>query len=901
MEDVVFLDLETTGLAEKDEIMEIGAVKLTAGKKETYQQLLNPPVGTISPRILKLCQGITEKELRRSPRFADIREQFLEFIGDHPLVCHNAAFEKMMLEKALAEPLQNTLLDSLELFALFKPHFARHGMDYLMRHYLKTDRPEAHRALADAQDTMLLLAKLFADLARDDADILSRTLTILARTDWKWLPYLQGIAPAALRQVKVAPPAEVASEPECAHTLDDLSKLLTDEAIWQEHFPGYRTRLQQLEMAFAVATAFKKNRALFVEAPTGSGKTLAYLLVSLIHAACEKERVYISTNTKNLQQQLMDELPRLARMLGMQNMRFAEMKGIGNYICRRRAEEEADLPGSDPGIQLARAFLANWLSRSSSGEHDDISYWFRQHNPHISRTLSMLQCRREDCTGQECEYCSECFYQRKVKAMQNSHLCTINHALLLTWPGNYPEIKLVVCDEAHVLPEKAFEAFTRDVSSFELNRFSDRLVRGKDKGFLNFLDFHGRRTIAKLDIKPAMAAFAQLKSSSSDVSLLLELPFGSNRVRSEIPEDNEELKTAVLHLSSALESLANRTGEAMREISLKDEDFENSNLFRQGGEYMGSCRVWAALLQDCFNNNKDNAVCRYMEYGNGFWAFRVTPLDISESFFSKVISGKDAMVMTSATLAEKGGYARLARTLGFDRLEKERIGFKDPLPHSYDYAQHSLLAIPSDSPGYGSEDFASYAARSVCGAARILHGRTMVLFNSLERMEKVMEIARAPLEKEGISVLGGRFSSRRSDLEHFREDANAVLFGSRAFFEGVDVKGPALSCIIIDKLSFAYQSDPLQKARGDYLKSKGLIPFIELNLAEAVKTLRQQFGRLIRSETDRGVVLVLDQLGGGMWYCGHIVSELPGPRILSGITLDEIIARMDGIFRQWGY
>jgi len=150
MEDVVFLDLETTGLGEKDEIIEIGAVKLTAGKTETYQQLLNPPVGTISPHILKLCQGITEKELRRSPRFADIREQFLKFIGDHPLVCHNAAFEKMMLEKALGERLQNTLLDSLELFALFKPHFARHGMDFLVKHYLKTDRPEAHRALANA-------------------------------------------------------------------------------------------------------------------------------------------------------------------------------------------------------------------------------------------------------------------------------------------------------------------------------------------------------------------------------------------------------------------------------------------------------------------------------------------------------------------------------------------------------------------------------------------------------------------------------------------------------------------------------------------------------------------------------------------------------------------------------
>ena len=152
-----------------------------------------------------------------------------------------------------------------------------------------------------------------------------------------------------------------------------------------------------------------------------------------------------------------------------------------------------------------------------------------------------------------------------------------------------------------------------------------------------------------------------------------------------------------------------------------------------------------------------------------------------------------------------------------------------------------------------------------------------------------------------MRALGGKDSSKRADLEHFREDENAVLFGSRGFFEGVDVSGPALSCIIIDKLSFPFQNDPLLKARVNYLEKKGLNPFNELLLADVKKTLRQQFGRLIRSETDRGFVLVLDQLGGGKRYRDSVLEELPGPQIVKNVKLDEILNKMKERFVEWGY
>jgi ATP-dependent DNA helicase DinG len=654
-------------------------------------------------------------------------------------------------------------------------------------------------------------------------------------------------------------------------------------------------------MALSVADSFQGKQAIFIEAPTGSGKTLAYLLAALIFAVNEKEQVFISTNTKNLQQQIISEIPRIAKVLGAHNMRIADIKGISNYACRRRVEEETGAAAAVLEDTLARAYLANWAKRSSSGDLDDeISYWLRYKNPALNRLMNSVRCRREDCAGRECKFYQECFYNRKVKAMQDSHICTLNHSLLLTWPGGYPEIKRLLIDEAHALEEKAFEAFTREVKSFELSNFLERLAGKGERGFLYYLQFYGRKYLPALGIKPALGAVERIEQHAADIFRVLG-PLNDNRhtLRLEIPRNNDGLEEVALNLSSALETLARLLQEIMDEISIADEDFKNTFLYKQGEEYMKTCRAWAALLMECFDEESE-ASCRYLESSQNSWSFRIAPLDVAELFHGKVISSCTSVLLTSATLAEKRGYGRTASVLGFDHLEPGRLVFAEPLPSVYDYGNNSVLAVPSDSPGYNGEGFADYVAKAVISAAKILGGRTMALFTSLERMQRVIAKARLPLEKEGISVLGGGNGSKRSDLEQFREDKNAVLFGSRGFFEGVDISGSALSCIIIDKLSFPYQDDPLLRARAKYLEKKGLNPFNELLLADVKRTLRQQFGRLIRSEIDRGFVLVLDQLGGGKRYCGSVMEELPGPQILQGVKLEEIMEKMKERFMEWG-
>ena len=454
MDRVVFLDLGTTGLGETDEIIELGALKIIEGKTETYRQLVNPSKSSLSPRIFKLCRRLTEEELRRSPSFSEIKKEFLEFIAGSPLVCHNAAFEKRMLEKALGEELKSTFLDTLELFVLFKPHLPRHSLEYLIRHYLKEDRLEAHRALEDAQDTARLAEKLFAELSADGAGILEKTLELMRGTGWGWLKYLEKISPA-IQYPAVTPFVIRKTVSHCKYTLDDAIELLADEERWQKYLPGYRVRPQQLKMAKYVTDAFKSGQALFIEAPTGSGKTLGYLLPAVIWAVKEKEKVFISTNTRALQEQVLSELPVIAAVLGIENINFADMKGISNYACRRKVEEEAKLPGGDLDTRLARCYLQNWAKLSTTGEVEEISYWFRLNNKYLSRLINMVRCRREDCEGQKCSFNKECFYHRRVREMQSSYLCIINHSLLLTWPKGYPQIRRLIINEAHSLEGKS--------------------------------------------------------------------------------------------------------------------------------------------------------------------------------------------------------------------------------------------------------------------------------------------------------------------------------------------------------------------------------------------------------------------------------------------------------------
>ncbi len=907
IDNIVILDLETTGLnTDRDEIIEIGAVKIRDSVKTEYQQLINPRLSRISPIIFNLCQDITEEDLRKSPSIEEIEDDFLAFVGELPIICHNADFDSAFLQKEFGARMNNIFLDSLQLFCLFKPHFPSHGVGYLSEHFSKSVPGKKHRALDDARETYYALEKLFDDIAGVDNHILQKTIEYLQGYHrWHWLYFL--------RKVPYQLSAETMKYPETGkkerqiitsrYRIKDMKYILKDKELFLPEFESYKYKTHQLKLANEIVTAFSREEALFAEAPTGSGKTLAYLIVALLWAVEKNELVYISTNTKNLQQQIDKDLPRLCRVLGIRGLKHIEMKGINNYACKNKIITALEESPDDFEEKMARIFLYNWMERSENGEIDTISYWFRRHNKKINSLLRIIGCYREDCLAGNCAYQQSCFYKKKVSELHESSICTINHSLLLTWPFAYPPIAKLIIDEAHSIEENCFSGFTEEVNSSDIKGLLYQFYRNQREGYLHYLLFRYKQFTPGADFRPIFESVNELRDVLEKISFELGLISRANdsgySFREEISPQWQELRTLVLSCSSTMEKIASFLERVLDDAAVKNEDFKESTICRQGGGYIKAFRGWAATLRAVMQV-EDRENCLYVEYDNSRWAFRTTPLDISSHFSQKVLAKLDSVVLTSATLSEKNSYDRLAQNLGFNNdIGRKNLRYMEPLKHVFDYEKNSVLAIPADSRDYHESNFLEYAADAIYKVSSVIGGRTLVLFSNLQRLNKVVEKVGVRLEKAGVTVYNATEGSRQTMIELFKEDRNAVLFGSKSLFEGVDIKGPGLSCVIIDKLPYPYPADPLYNARSRYLKTKERSAFSELSLSVAVRTFRQQFGRLIRSEEDKGFVLILSQLNRDR-NRKYIIAELPPAKVMIE-SLDDIIGEMKKQFLAWGY
>lgn len=909
LDNMVFLDLETTGLdAATNEIIEIGAVKFSNGAVQEYHQLVRPSRSYISPFILKLCQGLKEEDLRQAPSLGDIEREFRDFLGDCPLVCHNVIFEKSFLAR-LSPGINNPFLDSLELFCIMKPGFSNHNLDYLIKNYLKEGGSVYHRALEDARDTSKLVEKIFNELSLTEN--LQTAIEYMEGSGWNWLPYLKNIPRSGLvSQTKTFSVSKgitgITEEKTKEHSYSpgDIEELMRDNEIWEKHFPGYEFREHQLKMALSFARAFQDGQALFQEAPTGSGKTLAYLLVAVLWAHESGQKVFISTNTKNLQNQVEKDFNSLLGVLDLKGMSLTRIKGIGNYICRTRVEDQLALRPEDLDERLARLYLMNWVEAGLEGEVGDISYWFRKNNKAVGPLINAIRCRKEHCTKGECKHRQKCFYQRKVKLMKESSICIVNHSLLLTWPSGFPKIEKLVVDEAHALEKDALSCFSEEVSYSELKNLCFQLLQPKDKGYLTFLLYYAKNILENTGYKRVFKKMEQLEIGIQTMGSIIksikqdEKDSGDYNFKKEISASWEDLEEAVNNCSAVLRDMASIIEEANDKVLSEREDFRETALCQQGQDIISICRGWSRIMGDCFVLEEDD-FCRYLEINDYNWYFRITPLDVSGYFHNKVIENTDSMVMTSATLTEGGSYERIIRCLGFDSLEEDSIRCEKPGEPIFDYKNNCVLALPNDLPGYGKHLFIESVSHLVQQVAKMLGGKTLVLFTNVKRMEEVAKRVEEPLGVEGITCYVGKGFSRQGLVEMFKEDTNGVLLGSKGFYEGVDIKGERLSCVIIDKLSYPFPEEPVFKARKKLLSSMGKNWFKELSMSEVTRNLRQQFGRLLRSQDDRGFVLVLDQLDRKSVSGRRIIRELPETEVFTG-SMQDVLAYMRDKYKNWG-
>ena len=617
----------------------------------------------------------------------------------------------------------------------------------------------------------------------------------------------------------------------------DIAHLLGADGPLTRWLPGFAPRLAQQRMAAAVETILNGGGTLVVEAGTGTGKTYAYLVPALLAG----RRVMISTGTRHLQDQLYHrDLPVLRQALQIP-VKTALLKGRGNYLCRYRldaTEREGRLATREQVVALQR--IRDWAKRTRSGDiaevaevPEDAAIW-----PRVTSTV-------DNCLGQECPRLQECFLARARREAQAADLLVINHHLFCAdmairetgFAEILPGAEAIIFDEAHQLPEVASYFFGRSLSGRQLLELArdTRVEQLRDAA-----DFGDLRVRAAA-LEPAVLALREALGLGDRRALWREVATGP------------ALRAAVMGVATALEQLR----AALQEAAARGKGLEHC---------LQRCEDLAQRLELLSEPAEDEARVRWFEtQGRGF-VLSATPLDIAPVFQERMNALPGAWIFTSATLAVEQDFTHFAARLGL--LDYTALRLDSP----FDFARNALLYHPPELPDPATPQYTGALVEALLPVLEASRGRAFLLFTSHRALQEAARLLAGRL-RYPLLVQGER--AKVALLAQFRALGNAVLLGTASFWEGVDVRGEALSCVVIDRLPFAAPGDPVVQARIEALRQRGENPFLSYQVPQAVIALKQGAGRLIRDSGDRGVLVLADPRLLSRFYGRLFLDSLP--------------------------
>lgn len=923
----VAVDIETTGLDyQREEIIEFGAVRYINGEaEETFSQLIKP--GKSIPRNITRITGISDDDVSAAPSFTDVSGQIRSFIGEDPIVAHNIFFDLPFLEYHLRrseEPgsgaekvreylyLPNDKFDTLLLAKTYLPFLSGFSLGKLAEYF--DVKPEtAHRALPDARAAGDIFLHLVDISLRSDFKDIRRILEILEPTDDPIKTYFFNLH-SLLATGKYHFPNKLDKEtfvysanyyniigeedvPQTGRLKtepidgEDIGHFFDSKGALEQTFGVFELRASQVQMSKEVARAFNEHQFLVVEAGTGTGKSMAYLLPAIKWSMKNYGpfgRVIISTNTKNLQEQLFfKDLPILHSIL-KERFKAVLLKGKANYLCLDKwftvLHDMKYRLSTYERVKILPLYM--WVKYTETGDISENNGFAPERNFGL---WSKFIAENNYCPGKSCKYYGQCFLWRARNNARDAHLVLVNHSLLFSDlaadQAVLSEYSNVIFDEAHNIEKIATEYLGMEVSLWNFRDAFQKLYHKEriETGVL--IQMRKRVQLSDMDSSKKELLFGHLDSLIPHVNslgLITQAFFRqlTSELHGLLPGKDENGYSVRFryrredNLLEKMESYHNDLMEQIRSIlsglndliellrELPEDSFRYQKQMMQ--ELQAQFTQLDALrdsLSFLLNAEWDTWVYWFELPGKDVpdaGRLYAAPLNISEILFNKLYKNLSSAVFTSATLTVGKSFDYLLNRIGLSSVEPDRLNTL-LLDSPFNYEEQVLLAVPSYFPEPRAAEYKNYVKKFLEQLSREQRRGTLVLFTSYFMLNDVYEALRSTFESEKIPLLAqGINGSRHSLITQFKEIPHSVLLGTDSFWEGIDVPGKSLEILLITKLPFDVPSEPIIQAKAELIEKNGGNPFMQYTIPEAVIKFRQGFGRLIRSRSDYGAVIILD-------------------------------------------
>ncbi|SDO89854.1 helicase C-terminal domain-containing protein [Clostridium gasigenes] len=910
LDNVIYLNIETTGLDEKtSEIIEIGAVKIKDSIVTTFNTFIKPK-GRIPLSIYDLCIDLREEDLLSARNIEYVKSELLGFLEVLPLICSNGEYVKSFFEYHIIE-VKNEVLDLMEMAAILEPWRKEYNLQALLNDVTTLNKNQMHRGLQDSLDTILVVNSFLCRLWTKEEVLgalepIYKTIikgnSLLKK--WNWTNYL--LKPIMFNNDEYIYVYYKDNKEENIHLkrmdidYNEYEDLLKKSEIWDNGGDfSYEYREEQKNISSKIRQTIENKERIFIEAPTGSGKTFAYVLIVAISTYLnklerniEESSVIISTDTKELQNQLIEkDIPNILKKLSLyKKINFGAIKGKSNYLCTERVSDYKEFEGDING-PLVELFIKRLIIGGKYGDIENIGFWAYKHFE-LDKYIKHICCESENCNLDKC--IRECYLKNRYNELPLDNITVINHSLLANWPyGEKKKIYHLIIDEAHNLMEKAYDFFSEEFNSKEFLDLLDEIENGNPSIYFilrrlnaNFgyresveiSDIKIRRDDIEYNILNMINEFRNMNLQNKEYNFTTEF-FNS---REEYKLSMESVREHLSNLKVSIYSLYKLLDTYISNI-VSDEDPHGDKDYRKLLNYIMKLKGQFDVIDTFITQSNEYA--KILEVHKEFNYFKITntPLKVGELVNDKILSDVKSTTFLSATLRIDNSFNNIKKHLGQESANEYKI------PAVFNLKEQTRIFTLKDLGSYNSMNYIKNISGFIFETAKKLNGHMLVLFNNNSRREQTLE--ELSILTKGTTI---ELHTNKKALKYLRDkNRQIIMLGTKGFFEGIDLPGDALTCVIIDKLPNQNVENPLVKAITTYEHKK----YYEVNYPQLCIKVKQSYGRLIRSTLDYGYFIILDG-GTNNITLRKLEKDLSGPRI-ENVKSEELLSYMDNDYKIW--